>query len=243
MWVAAPTVGAGAEEAALEAGRHVYEAHCAICHGDRGDGQGEAAFRLEPVPRDFTKGRYKFRSTASGQLPTDADMMRSIVLGLPGTAMVAQDHLGEAEIRAVVGFVKSLSPRFATSPPLKPLPISPPSAGGLDALARGRAIYRKGQCAECHGVEGRGDGPSAKDLAIKPSDLTARPLKSGPTPRDILRTVLTGLDGTPMPSYHQILEDGELWDLAYYVESLGGAPRMTEQERAGWEIEKREPRR
>jgi mono/diheme cytochrome c family protein len=58
--------------------------------------------------------------------------------------------------------------------------------------------------------------------------------------------MITGLDGTPMPSYHLVLDDGELWDLAHYVASLGGAPEVTRDEREGWHVvrmhQKRNPR-
>jgi cytochrome c oxidase cbb3-type subunit 2 len=224
-------------------GRQVYEANCAVCHGLKGDGRGEAASDFATPPRDFTKGEYKLRSTGSGQLPTDADLIRSTTQGLPGTAMVPQDHLSEAEIRVVVAYLKTLSPNFASRPAPKSLPIPTPLPRTPEAVARGRTVYEKGECAECHGAKGRGDGPSAPDLSVKPTDLTHRPLKSGPTARDIFRTVLTGMDDTPMPSYHLVLEDDELWDLAYYVDSLGGPPETTADERAGWEIERKFQRR
>jgi len=220
----------------LTLGQRVYRDQCAICHGVAGDGRGEAADHFTTPPRDFTTGRYKIRSTGSGQLPTDDDLARSIGRGLPGTGMVPQDHLSEAEVRAVVEHIKSLSPRFAAAPPPTPLPIPPEPPPADDAIARGRKAYDKAECRECHGREGRGDGPSAKDLKVKPSDLTRRPFKGGSTPRDILRTTITGLDGTPMPSYHLLLEDGELWDLARYVASLGGPPEVTRDERAGWHV-------
>jgi mono/diheme cytochrome c family protein len=44
-----------------------------------------------------------------------------------------------------------------------------------------------------------------------------------------------------MPSYHLMLDDADFWALAYYVESLGGEPRVTEDERVGWEVEGRQP--
>lgn len=227
----------------LDVGRHVYEDNCAICHGLKGDRQGEAARHFAMPPRDFTKGRYKLRSTDTGQLPTDADLIRSTVEGLPGTAMVPQDHLSEAEVRAVVAYIKSLSPRFATSPSPKPLPIPPAPPRTPEAIGRGRRVYEKAGCTECHGSEGRGDGPSAPDLSVKPTDLTQRPLKSGPTPRDIFRSILTGLDGTPMPAYYLTLDNEEIWDLAYYVDSIGGPPRVTEDEQMGWQVERMYQRR
>jgi mono/diheme cytochrome c family protein len=220
----------------LSLGRRVFAEHCAICHGTQGDGRGHAAHHFATLPRDLTAGRFKVRSTGSGQLPTDDDLARTIVRGLPGTGMVPQDHLGETELRAVITFIKTLSPRFATAPPPAPLPIPSQPAASDDAPARGRQVYLKAECQECHGREGRGDGPSAKDLKTKPTDLTRRPFKGGSEPRDIVRTVLTGFDGTPMPAYHLLLSDAELWDLARYVASLGSAPEPTPDERAGWHV-------
>jgi high-affinity iron transporter len=102
-------------------------------------------------------------------------------------------------------------------------------------------MYVDAGCGNCHGDEGRGDGSSAKSLSMPPANLTLRPFKNGSTAKDIVRTLVTGLDGTPMPSYHLMLDDADFWALAYYVESLGGPPRMTEDEKLGWEVEKRQP--
>ncbi len=237
---AAPVSGQARD---LSLGRRVYVDNCAICHGVDGDGRGHAAQHFATPPRDFASGRYKIRSTGSGQLPTDDDLARSIVRGLPGTGMVPQDHLTDAEVRAVIEFVKSLSPKFAAGPPPVPLPIPlEPSRTGA-AVARGRKVYDKAECQECHGRQARGDGPSAKDLKVKPADLTKRPFKGGSAPRDIVRTMLTGLDGTPMPSYHLVLEDGELWDLAFYVASLETTPEITRDEQEGWHVVRMHQRR
>src|SRR2546427_6462188 len=59
------------------AGKSVYVKWCAGCHGDGGAGDGAAAASMLPRPRNFTSGLYKIRTTASGQLPTDADLERA----------------------------------------------------------------------------------------------------------------------------------------------------------------------
>ena len=92
-------------------------------------------------------------------------------------------------------------------------------------------MYEKSQCAQCHGQAGKGGGVLAKDLSIKPTDLTCRPFKGGSTPKDIVRILLTGIEGTPMSAYQFILGDQDLWDLAYYIDSLGGDPQQTEDEK------------
>ena len=55
---------------------------------------------------------------------------------------------------------------------------------------------------------------------IWPSDLTWRPLKRGSDTRETYLTLVTGLSGTPMPSYASSLNSRQLWSLVYYLESL-----------------------
>lgn len=235
LGVVASSVPASQPES-FQDGRRLFSVNCAPCHGERGDGKGEAAARLKTAPRDLTAGVYKFRSTGSSQPPTDDDLKRTISLGIPGTGMVAQGDLGEAKIRSLVDFVKTLSSRFAKNPNPRSLPIPPAPAKDKTTLAAGRKIYEESGCIECHGARARGDGPSSSKLSIRPADLTLRPFKSGAGAKDIVRTILTGLDGTSMPSYHQVLPEEKIWLLAYYVESLGKAPVVTEDERFGREL-------
>ena len=225
----------------LEQGRLVFERNCAICHGALGDGRGMAGMMVRTKPRDFRPGMFKFRSTPTGSLPTDEDLFQTISRGLRGTGMVAQDDLSERERRAVVDYLKTFSERFRSEKPQSPVPIPEATPRTPELLARGREIYQKAECFKCHGAEGRGDGPSAEGLKdswgypIQPTDL-ARPLKGGSTPEAIYRTVVTGLDGTPMPSYEGALSADELWALSFYVASLNTgvlSERQRREEGAG----------
>lgn len=210
----------------VEKGREVYEANCAVCHGLNGNGNGMATHMFRTKPRDFTTGVFKFRSTSFGSLPTDEDFFRIISRGVRQTAMVAQDDLSLEDRWAVVQYLKTFSPRFQAEQPESPMPIpqAPRRTKGL--VLKGRKVYGKAECGECHGRGGRGDGPSAGQLKddwgnlIRPADLTRRPFKGGSTPRDLFRTMVTGLGGTPMPSYRDALTDEELWALVYYILSL-----------------------
>ena len=78
--------------ALVEQGQEIYFRRCSFCHGLLGDGEGPAAEFLDPRPRDFTLGTFKFRTTQSGELPTDADLFRTVSRGLPGTGMQAFDY-------------------------------------------------------------------------------------------------------------------------------------------------------
>ena len=73
--------------------RGLYRQHCAHCHGTTGDGAGPTAMILDPYPRDYRQGIYKFKSTERGAKPTDADLERIVRLGVPGTAMPSFDLL------------------------------------------------------------------------------------------------------------------------------------------------------
>ena len=118
----------------------------------------------------------------------------------------------------------------------------------LDSLvAKGKEMFKGAGCPECHGEGGRGDGPSASRLTsggrpTRPADLTRRPFKGGDQPEEIYRVLAGGLDGTPMPSYRDALEEEEIWSLAVYVTRLakpGGEPVLTDDERIGREVEEK----
>jgi DMSO reductase family type II enzyme heme b subunit len=216
--------GASAQD--VEAGKLVYSAKCAQCHGDDGKGMGPAAEHVVPKPRDFTRGIYKIRTTPSGTVPTDDDLFRSVTNGLPGTSMPGWSGLPERDRRQVVQYIKSFSEKFqegAATPVTFPAEV-PSSA---ESIARGKDLYRDAECWQCHGNDGRGDGPSLPDLKddwdqpISPANLTqCWNFRGGSTRQDIFRAFMTGLSGTPMPSYADIFEPQQAWDLTNYVHAL-----------------------
>src|SRR5436853_5493655 len=216
-------------------GKVVYVKWCAGCHGDGGAGDGPAPSHMLPRPRDFTGAIYKIRTTASGQLPTDQDVLRSIDEGLPATAMPAwKDRLSERERRDVLAYLKTFSAFFQdTSQHIVPLTFSkePGGARSAEALKVGRQFYDSIGCWKCHGKAGRGDGPSAPTLKTDPGEpIFAADLhqswrfRGGAGTADIYRRLRTGLDGTPMPSFSDLIDqkfltDEQLWRVAQYVRS------------------------
>lgn len=89
----------------------LYREHCAHCHGISGDGAGPSAAYLNPYPRDFRLGKFKFKSTRMYRPPTDADLRRILENGIPGTAMPSFRLLDDEELTALVDYVKYLSIR------------------------------------------------------------------------------------------------------------------------------------
>lgn len=218
-----PDLGTDAQRAA---GKQLYDQRCAQCHGAAGDAASIATPYFRPAPRDFTSGIFKFRTSPSGELPTDADLKRSIRQGMPYTGMPPWPQLSEAEVTNLVYYLKTFNKDFAGPygvPDVIPMP-RPPSFSEASA-ERGRQVYLDNQCFDCHGDQGRGDGPSAPTLEdqwgqpIRAADLTKRwTYRNGSTRQDIYRTFTTGLDGSPMPSFSVGEEDQ--WALVDYVYAL-----------------------
>lgn len=215
-------------------GKALYEAKCSQCHGGKGDGQGIGADVFSPRPRDFTSGAFKIRATESGELPLDADLRRVIRKGMPYTGMPAWPDFSDQEVADLICYVKGFNADFADTS-IHPKAVGVPKAPGFSAASAqaGRAIYEENKCMDCHGKWGRGDGESAPTLKddwgnpIRPADLTKRwAFRGGAEREDIYRTFMTGLNGTPMPSFASSIREEDRWKLVDYVYSLspGGDP-------------------
>jgi mono/diheme cytochrome c family protein len=218
-----------ADTATLTKGKELYNDICATCHGLDGKGDGVLAANLQTKPRDFTSGIFKFRSTMSGELPTDEDLSITIKSGTHSTSMTTFETFSPQQIWDLVQYVKTFSPRFSDPKefPLKTISYGTEVPFDRESIANGRNDYVAMQCYKCHGEGGEGNGTSAEGLTdqwgypIRPSDLTnPSTLKFATSPAEIYRTLSTGLDGTPMPSYMGVLPDSEMWNLANYVYSL-----------------------
>jgi mono/diheme cytochrome c family protein len=92
----------------------LYREHCAHCHGVTGDGLGPTAAFLNPYPRDYRPGVFKFKSTERADKPTDQDLVRILHNGIVGTSMPSFALLSDLEIDALVEYVKYLSIRGET---------------------------------------------------------------------------------------------------------------------------------
>ncbi len=212
-------------------GKELYQNTCAHCHGETGDGKGTANAFFRPKPRNFTSGKYKIRTTPSGELPTTEDIKHIIRKGMPLTGMPAFGNLSEEEIENLAYYLKTFNADFEDVD-FVPVPLTFEKAPNYseESAQRGRKVYVANECNTCHGDLGRTDGVSAPTLEddfgdeknlIRPADLTKRwAYRGGPTREDIYRTFTTGLNGTPMPSYQDSMSEQDRWDLVDYIYSL-----------------------
>jgi cytochrome c len=224
---AAPDVGT---EAQRESGKKLYLQNCAQCHGEKGDGEGYAAAHLRPRPRDFTTGKFKVRTTPNGALPTHQDLINIIRRGMPYTSMPAWPNFADQEVSDLAYFITTFSPQFSSAD--SPAPVALPRAPKVtkESIELGKKLYEENGCVKCHGSVGRGDGASAPTLVddwqhpIRAADLSQNwTLRGGASREDIFRTMSTGLNGTPMPSFIDALTAEQRWAITDYIDSLSGS--------------------
>lgn len=207
-----------------------YRRYCAGCHGDQGDGNGENAVWLDPRPRDFTMATFKCRSTVTGTLPTDQDLFDTIGRGLTNSNMPIWNTFSDQQRADLVAFIKTFSPRWEKEKAGEPIKIPAEPAVTIESISHGKALFTKLECWKCHGPEGKGDGPSAgtltdsKDQPIRPYNFAAGKddsrFKCGSTNQDVYKIFITGVDGTPMPSFADVIQPNDAWDLVHFLRTL-----------------------
>ncbi len=223
-------------------GKRVYDFRCSPCHGVKGDGNGPVAPTLEPRPRDFTAGNFRFRTTKTGEVPKDEDLFRTITRGIPGSAMPSWAPLSADDRWKVIYYVKQLSEwfdddEFSPYREEAALELGDPPPRTQEIILEGEKLFKEegANCIVCHGIHGRGNGTgpdaqkkNAKRERIWPRDLTKSwRYKNGSRVEDIFRTLTGGLTGTPMPSSLESLHKSDpakdehaRWAIAYFVQSL-----------------------
>ncbi len=215
----------------LQMGKQIYSMSCIYCHGAKGKGDGGASIFIGPYshprPNDFTAGIFKFRSTESGQLPMLSDLIRTVREGIPGI-MPSFRNLGETGLRQVALYLKEafIQRDLPTETTIPYVEHVGPYTYSIESVQRGKILYLNMGCNACHGDNGKGTGEMLMDkrnLPIMPSDLT-RPetFGNGVSHENIYRTIMTGLDGTPMPGFGDAFrgQESSAWDLVHYILSL-----------------------
>ena len=219
----------------LQLGGRVYRGACLQCHGEKGDGQGRELKNLAIPPRDFTAGTFIIRSTPLGSLPLDSDLFGSIRRGFqPDVGMPSFTFLSDNEVWAVIAYIKTFSERWKNEQPKPAVEIPPPPAETAALVGPGRIVFMSmGACFVCHGMNGLGDGPAGMGTAytvgahkgrrVPPANFAKlKNLKGGARPEDIYRSISTGLDGTPMPSFGHLTPE-QRWQLVFFILSLNKA--------------------
>src|SRR5271170_1215176 len=201
-------------------GKQLYRRYCVGCHGPEGDSNGENAPWIDPKPRDFTAATFKCRSTPTGTLPTDDDLDHAITRGFVTTNMPSWNPLTPQQRVDLVAYVKTFSPRWKTDKAGAPINIPAETPVTIESILHGRELFQKLECWKCHGPSGA-TLTDSKDNPIRPYNFsTGSRFKCGETNQDLYRIFMTGLDGTPMPSFADVIKPNDAWDLVHFLRTL-----------------------
>ncbi|HEY0968046.1 MAG TPA: cbb3-type cytochrome c oxidase subunit II [Opitutaceae bacterium] len=145
----------------------------------------------------------------------------------PGSRMPSYAHLfaateggGETRGDALVAYLASLGAETMVTRYTQAQAWSPAGPAIAPDQAAGRFEQR---CVSCHGVDGQGDGPVARQLAVAPPDFSRDPWRYVPPGADpaltVARIIRFGIPGSVMAG-HDELSDAEVAGLARYVLAL-----------------------
>ncbi len=224
-----PTVGYAPDEMrdalkldvrSLERGSLIYRVQCLHCHGVNGDGRGPTARWINPHPRDYRQGLFKFQSvdqTDAPRPPRRADLHRVIKYGVEGTAMPSFGLLPDSDIELLVSYIIHLSIRGKVEYALK------------DSVLRGQTLFlgigeegKAANCVSCHPDYGR----QAKfrfdswGTLVRPNNLTNGLYRGGRRTIDLYYRIHSGINGSGMASFGKQLKAESLWDLVNFVQTL-----------------------
>lgn len=183
-------------------GKVVYETVCWSCHGSAGRGDGPAVqagsvtrprdFQASPVSSaEVRRMEAAFRATTSSLEPNHPHMAN--VLGL----------MDEEAFVAALAYLPALS--------------YPPEIPGSAVAGHTTYVLR---CQGCHGASGKGDGPAAATLHVRPADFTQDTLLASRNFQGAFEKIRQGgggVHGSSMPAWGVMLKDGDVWDLVAYI--------------------------
>ncbi|MGE3540415.1 MAG: c-type cytochrome [Candidatus Tectimicrobiota bacterium] len=204
---------------ARSTGQRTYETYCVGCHGRTGQGDGEAAVFLNPKPRNFVRGDYKyFHFSEPAPFPSDESLAITVRSGLPGSSMPAFPLLTDQELRAVIGYTKQLK----AGGWVVPKPIQAAAEPVKLAGETGDELFKSAGCIGCHQFDplqaAGGVGPnlsqvgsrlSLPDLVqsiVAPNTVIAMHCPAGPCP-----------PGVMPQNYAERLSEAQIQTLATYL--------------------------
>jgi mono/diheme cytochrome c family protein len=128
-WSLRQTAISAVDPHVVNRGRLLFQTQCAICHGNEGHGDGPAAGELEPPPRDFAGRVWRFDAEP-------ATLRRVIVEGIPGSTMPGSPQLAEADVDALIAYIRTLAPADTSPEPLTAEVRTVIEAAGLRPIER-----------------------------------------------------------------------------------------------------------
>lgn len=137
-----------------------------------------------------------------------------VLLGWP-MGVWAQQH----------GHQQMMTPRVPADKLEEARALNSPLPESSDIVEKGKAIYEgKGTCINCHGANGRGDGPGAANLNPPPRVFRSHGFWMHRSEGEIFWVIKHGSPGTAMIPFGGLLTDEEIWTVMQYERSFAGGP-------------------
>lgn len=175
-------------------GAAIYREKCSPCHGDSGKGDGAQAGNLATVPPAIGTAEVS-------RLARPVDWFSIINTGHLAKFMPSTSNtLSDRQRWDVVAYVLNLSVT-------------------LNELSNGMDVYRQ-DCQACHGEKGRGDGPQAASLAVKPPDWSDPALLAQVSLQDLFNATQQGDPQNGMPGFSSQLTEDQMWSAVSYMRTL-----------------------
>jgi len=216
--------------AAIEAGAPIYLTHCAMCHGDGGNGDGDVA------PSIAAHGVKVARLNDLDRMSklSKEELLKVVRTGGAHTGRSEYmpawaDSLDETQLNNVVEFIASLA---STNPAIPLATLAHYLQAPAGVAAEGRSLFMH-HCAACHGNRGKGDGPFSARIAAMPNhpvvrDLTDASYMSGLTDEKLYATISLGgghfKKAVQMPGWNLTMTPAQMKNLVAYVRTLSEAP-------------------
>ncbi len=177
-------------------GPELYMQHCASCHGPEMKGDGPGTRGLLPSPTSLADRWYRSER-----------VLEALWHGVPGTAMPAWRDLPLADLAALVTHVRQSTAEAR--------PDQPSDTPAPDATERGARVFA-GNCAQCHGPSGAGDGPSAGSLQRPPTNFRLQQMSFA----GVVTTLEEGIPGSMMAPWGSRLSREDMAAVAHHVRGL-----------------------
>ncbi|MET0071305.1 MAG: c-type cytochrome [Candidatus Thiodiazotropha sp.] len=185
-------------------GYTLYNQSCFLCHGTDGKGNGPLAKKLDVAPADLTNGDGSVAESTDQRL---FGLIQGTVRHGSGTSAMPQWGLAMPgnQIKSLVSYIRFLQRSMYS------LPGDPEI---------GKGVYED-NCAACHGRSGKGDGPLAEVLDLKPKDHTDSAEMNKHPNSHFIQVVSHGTPGkSMMPGWKEMLSQEEIEGVVSYMRLL-----------------------
>lgn len=210
-------------------GKELYDAQCASCHGEKGEGRANPAIGMQTAPVSLASPQAREKWTRDG-------LIEIIKNGRSGTYMVSfRSKLGKGDVQNLVDYLevavmvqrsdevsgtRAHADRTETpdrTPPVSMVDFSATFPNGLAGnAAKGKKFFLD-NCSACHGAKGDGQGPRAYFINPRPASFIAPKYKNSLNRPALFASIAHGKLGSEMPAWSKVLTDQEIADVAEYV--------------------------